>query len=358
MERDRIASRIRHAIRLGPGIAPLLGYAVLTAAMDVYTSDEAQSLSPLNLAAAAFTFTAITFIGWDVIKRGVSAVLLPWRTNLSDVIVLNASTATSWISLFYALKYLEPAIVNVAIGAIAPVMTILLGPILRKGSSVLTTEVWASIGICGFLSVLIWSSISGHSGVGRIGLSHAVLGITLMLIAGLATTVNVIYSKRLSDAQYGPRSILAARFYLIVAVSWSIIAVQGNDRLGVTVLPAIVIAVLGVGVPLYLIQLGVRHTEPITSNLVCTLSPLFAFVLQLPVQRISPSPLSFACIAGITVLVGLGTMGRVRQNRGQKVEPAGKRSSLRLGKEIPQVSLGQSKHQGRSPSPSPRTKEP
>lgn len=313
MERDKIASRVRHAIRFGPGIAPLLGYAALTAAIDVYTSDEAQSLSPLSLAAMAFTFTAITFIGWDLVKRGIPAVLLPWRTNLSDVITLNASTATSWISLFYALKYLEPAIVNVAIGAVGPVMTILLGPILRRGSSALTTEVWASLGICGFLSVLIWSSISGHSGVGRISLFHAVLGIILMLISGLAATVNIIYSKRLSDAQYSPRSILAARFYLIVAVSWSIIAVQGNGRVGVTVLPALVIAVLGVGVPLYLLQLGVRRTEPITSSLVCTLSPLFAFVLQLPVQRISPSPLSFACIAGITALVCLGTVDRVRQ---------------------------------------------
>lgn len=358
MERDKIASRIRPAIRLGPGIAPLLGYSVLTAAMDVYTSDEAQSLSPLGLAAMAFTFTAITFIGWDVFKRGVSAVLLPWRTNLSDVIMLNASTATSWITLFYALKYLEPAIVNVAIGAIAPVMTIVLGPILRKGSSALTTEVWASLGICGFLAVLIWSSISGHSGVGRIGLSHAVLGITLMLIAGLATTVNVIYSKRLSDAQYSPRSILAARFYLIVAVSWSIIAVQGNDRLGVTVLPGLVIAVLGVGVPLYLLQLGVRHTEPITSNLVCTLSPLFAFMLQLPVQRISPSPLSFACIAGITTLVCLGTVERIRQNKGQEVDPGRETKFTPIGKQIRQVSLGQNKHQDRSPSPSTRTKEP
>jgi drug/metabolite transporter (DMT)-like permease len=303
-------------------MVPLVAYAALTAAIDVYAGDELQTRNPLALAAVAFTLVALAFVGWTVIHRGLAATMRPWRTNPHDVIVLNISTAASWIAVFYALKYLEPAVVNVTIVAISPLMTVLLGPVLRKGSSVLSSEVWVSLGICGFLAALAWGSISGHTGVGKISLFHAVLGIVLMLISGLAATVNVIYSKRLSDANYSPQSILSVRFYLIVVISWSIIATQGQPEVNAILLPAIVVALFGVGIPLYLLQLGVKSTEPITATLVCTLSPLFAFIIQLPVRRITPSLLSFTCIVGITFLVGLGTVERARQGRTQKLEAA------------------------------------
>ncbi len=315
---SKIASNIRHSARFGPGIAPLLAYAALTAAIDVYAADEVQSLSPFSLAAATFTLTALAFIGWSVVSHKAAATLRPWRTNPADVIVLNISTATSWISLFYALKYLEPAVVNVTIVAVSPMMMVLIGPILRKGSTALRSEAWASLGICGFLAALAFGSLTGHSGVGKIGIYHTVLGISLMLISGLGATVNVIYSKKLSDANYSPQAILSVRFYLIVVLSWSIVAAQGNSRIGPIILPALVVAFFGVGLPLYFLQLGVKHTEPITASLVCTLSPLFAFVFQLPVRRISPSPLSLICIIGITAIVCLGTVARARQGKQQQ----------------------------------------
>jgi drug/metabolite transporter (DMT)-like permease len=322
MRSNKITSDIRRGARFGTGVVPLVAYAILSAATDVYAADELQSRSPLSLAAVAFTFVAIAFTGWNLISRGVAATVLPWRTNPADAIIINISTAASWISTLYALKYLEPAVVNVTVVAISPIMMVLLGPILRKGSLVLASEMWASLCIFGFLAALAWDSISGHSGVGKIDLFHAVLGIALMLISGLGATVNVIYSKRLSDAKYDPQSILSIRFYLIIVVSWSIIAAQGNPRLGAVVFPAIVVALIGIGIPLYLIQLGVKYTEPITASLICTFSPIFAFVLQLPVQRITPSPLSLTCIVGITALVFIGTVERARQSKKQKFTAA------------------------------------
>jgi hypothetical protein len=63
---------------------------------------------------------------------------------------------------------------------------------------------------------------------------------------------------------------------------------------------------------MYLLQVGVRHSEPITVALIANLSPLFALVLQLPDPRLRPSPVSFACIIAITACVVAGVVVRAR----------------------------------------------
>jgi len=47
--------------------------------------------------------------------------------------------------------------------------------------------------------------------------------------------------------------------------------------------------VIGVAIPLYLLQVGIKHTEPITAAIVPSLSPLVAYLPQLPVGRLRAS---------------------------------------------------------------------
>ncbi|MEU0839060.1 DMT family transporter [Streptomyces sp. NPDC005962] len=305
----------RHTNSLHQGVAPLVAFAALTALVDVYAGNRLQSLSPLSMAAVSFTLTAAFFVGLDVVRQGAAATFRPLTRQTADVIAINISTAVTWLSMLYALKYLEPAVVNVVGLAIGPVFTVLLNPYLRKESSVLRSETAVSVGITAVIAILVWGSVTGRTGVGSVGAADAFLGIGLTLLTGIGSTGNVIYSKRLSEAGLVPQSVLSVRFFLTIGVTWAMTAISDNPRLGEVFLPAAIVAVIGVGLPLYLLQVGIRHTEPITASLLCTLSPLFAFLLQLPDKRLDVSVLTLVSIIAITAFVGVGTLTRGRHDR-------------------------------------------
>ena len=305
----------RHTTSFRQGAVPLIAFAALTALVDVYAGNRLQSLSPLSMAAVSFTLTAAFFIGLDVVRQGAAATFRPLADHPADVVAINVSTAVTWLSMLYALTYLEPAVVNVVGLAIGPVFTVVLNPLLRKQSSVLRSETAVSLGITAVIAVLVWGSVTGRTGVGSVGAADAFLGIGLTLLTGIGSTAHVISSKRLSGAGLVPQSVVSVRFFLTIAVTWGMTAISDDPQLGEVFLPAAIIAVIGVGLPLYLIQVGIRHTEPITASLLCTLSPFFAFLLQLPDRRLDTSVLTLVSIIAITAFVGVGTIARGRHDR-------------------------------------------
>jgi drug/metabolite transporter (DMT)-like permease len=191
-------------------------------------------------------------------------------------------------------------------------LTVLLSPLLRRRGAVLGTEIGVSIVIFALIGVLMWGSATGLSGVRGLGPGRAALGLTLAVVCGLGCAGNVIYSKRLSDDGLTPLSALAMRYYLTIGVCWALVAISDNPRVGAALLPAAVVAVLGVALPNYLGQVGIKHVEPITASLLDTLSPVCAFCLQLLDGRLRPSGLTLAGILGITIMVGLGMFARSR----------------------------------------------
>ncbi|WP_437606709.1 DMT family transporter [Sorangium sp. So ce834] len=296
-------------------MTPLLLFAAFSAALEIYAGNRLQALSPILVAAISFTLVAALFLGGLIARRGAAAACLPLRTRRRDVAAINLSTAASWLSMLVALKHLEPAVVNVVSLAIGPALTVLLGALLRRRGSVLVTEMVASLGICAFIALLVWGTFTGRSGVGHVGAGNAAIGVLLTLTCGLASTISVIYSKRLSDAGQSPESVLAIRFFLTIAVTWTIAGTSEMASLAAALLPATVITGIGVALPLYLIQLGIEHTEPITASLITSLSPLVAFLLQLLDRRLQPSVLTLAGVVGITSLVAAAAMARGRHGR-------------------------------------------
>lgn len=299
--------------RIGRGIVPTLAFAVLTAALDVYAGNRLQVLGPFSLAAVSFTLTAAFFFGLQAARHGVAATLAPWRTDRYDVAAINVTTAVTWLAMLFALSYLEPALVNVIGLALGPVLTVLMGPLLRRGSRVLAAEVVVSVGITALLCLLAWGSFTGRSAVGSLDSDEALIGAAAALVCGIGSTANIIYMKRLSDAGHTPQAVLAVRFVLIIAVAWVMTAVTERHEVAAAFLPGVVVAIAGVGLPIYLLQLGIKHTEPITTSLLLALSPLFAFLLQLPDGRLRPSALTLLGIFGIVALVAAGTVARSRE---------------------------------------------
>jgi drug/metabolite transporter (DMT)-like permease len=296
------------------GVLPLTGFAALTAALDVFAGNQLEQLRPATVAAVSFTLAAGFFLVFALLRDGVAATFRPLRELRRDVVMINVTTAATWLSMLFALRYLEPAVVNVVGIALGPVLTLAFNPLLRKGTAILRAEAWVAVGIGALIGLLVWGSFTGHSGLDRTP-GETLIGVALVLVTGVGSVTNVIYSKRLSDAALPPRRVLAVRFFLILAMTWALVAVDDAPGFGAAFGPSALIALLGVALPLYLLQVGIRRTEPITASILLTLSPLFAYVLQLADNRLTPSVLTLGCVAGIVALVCAGTVARLRHDR-------------------------------------------
>jgi drug/metabolite transporter (DMT)-like permease len=295
-------------------VVPLMGFAVSTAVLDVYAGNQLQTHDPVAVAAVSFTLVALFFLAFGAARGGISAALRPWRVSRHDVLAINLMTAVCWLATLYALKYLEPALVSVSVFTLEAVFTLPLSPLLRPGTTVLGTEIAVTVGSSALIGVLIWRSFTGDSAVGKIGTAAAAAGVALTVVSALSGTCTVIYAKRLSEAGHSTQSVLAVRFFAIVIAAWGILAVTGDQRFAATFGPSAILAVVGIGLPIYLFQVGVGHTEPITAELISSLSPVFVFAFQFFDPRLSPSPVTVAVIAGIIVLVVIGTVARHRHD--------------------------------------------
>jgi drug/metabolite transporter (DMT)-like permease len=296
------------------GVLPLTGFAALTAALDVFAGNQLEQLRPATVAAVSFSFAAVFFLAFALLRDGVAVTFRPLRELRGDVVMINVTTAATWLSMLFALRYLEPAVVNVVGIALGPVLTLAFNPLLRKGTTILRAEVLVSAGIGVLIGLLVWGSFTGHGGLDRTP-GETLAGIVLVLVTGVGSVANVIYSKRLSDAALPPRRVLAVRFFLILVLTWALVAIDDAPGIGASLGPSALIAALGVALPLYLLQVGIRRTEPITASILLTLSPLFAYLMQLADHRLTPSVLTLVCVAGIVALVGAGTIARLRHDR-------------------------------------------
>lgn len=306
-------SGTRQSATIRRGIVPLLIFAALTAAMDVYGSNRLQVVSPESLTAVSFTLTAVFFLVLELARNG-TAFLTMLRESRHDVIAINITTAVTWLATFYALRNLEPAVVNVVGLALGPVFILLTGAILRRGASVIAAEVVVALGICVFLSVLVWGSFTGETAVGDIGESTAAWGLVFSVVCAIGSAANITYMKRLSDRGRSPQEVLAVRFFLMIAIGWAMTATSSLEEVTAALVPGAVVAVIGIGLPIYVLQIGIRHTEPITTALIVSLSPIFAYFMQFLDGRLQPSSLTIVGIVGIVALATAGTLARARHD--------------------------------------------
>lgn len=221
----------------------------------------------------SFTLTAALFLG--VSGRGIGQ--MAW----GPLLLLNFGTALTFLSFFYALKLIEPAIVGaVEIG---------IGPLLAMGFTFLLSgdrpSRWRLV-VC--LGVLVGCGILAVAALHGTGFAtsatDAWMGLGASIAAGAGAVVITMASKSLVNKGWKFGAVLAHRFYVILPVSLLLTIAGENmatvDWNGTLVAALIAVSIVGVLAPLYLLQVGIGRCDPYTVMVSMAALPVMTFIIE------------------------------------------------------------------------------
>lgn len=291
----------------GRGIAYVSAFLVLANANAVFAGNLLQSMHPFTFLFWSFFAGALFFGTLLVARDGWRALRVP-RASAVPLLVLNGTTAFNWIGYFYALHFIEPAIVSAMMGGLGPLVTIALERVLRGRRFPRRVYVPAA-GVLLGAGMLAWGSLTGQSGLTGISVAASVTGLVASVVAGVSQALNTVATKQLGDRGWGATRIMTHRFHLLLAVAAVLalsgpgLSVGGASQAGLLA----VATVLGVIAPLWPLQRGIILSEPFTVAALLALAPLLTYLFQGFDARMEWSALSAAGCVVVAVFTVHGT---------------------------------------------------
>lgn len=276
------------------GILSLLLYNLLTAAKGVFLGSFLQIINPFIVLSLCFGLVTIVFTLINIIKgksKETVQALPILKKHWPLVLGLNISAVLGWGGYFYALKLIEPAIVFSFTCGSGPVITAIYYLIIGKKKQTNALEWISHAIICVILGLLVSISLLGLSAMGDISPTTVLFGTIASLICGLANVANTILTKDLNNAGLKPRQVIPTRFFLLILIGAFFVPSSYWHTLGKNeiFLSIFFIALIGVALPLFLVQVGIQKTNPITVALALASLPIFTLACQFFDHRLNAS---------------------------------------------------------------------
>ena len=282
----------------GVGFLASLAFTALASVRDVYFGGVFQSTSPLGVAVVAFTLCSLLFLPIALARSPESfrVLRLRWR----ELPGINVTTGLAWISFFYALRTIEPLLVQILFAGVGPLTVMWVDRYVAATPPTPLGQAERPIylGLLASLLLAAGVAVSGLSGAGPQPLGSAVLGIALATGAGVSISMSTVLCRRLNDAGVVPTALVSVRFVgaIVLAAALALCSRHelsmlwpGSD--GAVVLGAMLLLIV---FPIYVSQVGISRASPLTVRAVLALGPVVIFLLQLVEGRLSPSPYSLA----------------------------------------------------------------
>ncbi|MER2105998.1 MAG: EamA family transporter [Solibacillus sp.] len=280
------------------GVISLLLAAILTALSQVYYASKVQAVHPFLFTCVSYTIATIVFSGMAVGAK----VPYKWKSTLPIIVKLNIATILAFMGFYFALKYIEPAIVSSLEMGLGPLFVLLLA--LQQKQRVARGQFLIALGIFVACMLLVVNVFTGNSGMQTWNL-NSVIGIVASILCGLGAVYCTVYSKQLSAAGWTSAMILSKRFYGIMVLS----AIMTYDLLFTYLLEnlswIVIMTLFGVLLPMYFLQQGIKHCEVFLVMMSLCFIPVFTFFFQLFDARLVWSNTTFV---GVLLLLILGLL--------------------------------------------------
>ena len=300
-------------------------FVALASMRDVYLGGLLQRVNPLVVAVTAFSLCTLAFLAVAFVRdRAGLAALVRHRRRLGSV---NVTTALAWLSFFFALRAVEPALVQILFFGVGPLSVTWIDRFVVGTTPVTLTTAERRLHV-GLLIALVFAGAvvaGGLSGLGAQPPGRALTGIALAIGGGVSISVSTVLCRTLNDAGVGPTTLLALRFPGAVVLAATLAVVTPGDAF-VPVTPGILGGValasfLLIVLPNYVNQIGVALASPVTVRAVLAVGPVLVFALQLLEGRLSSSPATLAACLLYAVFAVAAAVARRRAIATRPTEP-------------------------------------
>jgi drug/metabolite transporter (DMT)-like permease len=279
--------------RTNIGLACLLLFVVGQAVRDTWLGHLFGKHGVFEIALVVFGTAGLLFMTLMLIGARPQLLLLARHYRL--VAAVNLTTAAAWLCYFGALSRIEPTAANLMFSGIAPLSVSVLAALGLRASELVPIgrserALHVCIGAC--LVLLCWTIASQHSSVDGLRPTRGITGLLLAAASGIVITAESILAKKMNERGISALAIVGVRFTLVALIA---LAVTLGGRNSLTSLSAGEIATLsGICVavlmlPIYLAQLGLQLTSPLTSGVVLSFGPAAVLALQASHGRTLPS---------------------------------------------------------------------
>lgn len=291
------------------GLGCLLAFAIAQAVRDTFLGNVFQSVSIFFVAILASGGSTVVFGVWAWHRDRGGVLALVGHTKL--LFALNATTAAAWIVYFFALKTLDPAIVNTLYTGIGPtaVLTLsALGMTMAKRTDTGRLELFGHFGVLASLAAIAAVAVLGHSGLTQQPVGIRAAAAVATAAGGVIIAVSHMIARRLSDLGIGSVALTGLRYSLTLAIA--IVAElafdQQHARPDAEALPLLVVTAFGlIVIPNFFLQLGVARTSPLTVNVMRALGPIFVFAAQQFDGRLHFSGATLGCIVAFAFFASI-----------------------------------------------------
>jgi drug/metabolite transporter (DMT)-like permease len=333
------------AVMLAPyGPLLVLLFTLSQAFRDVYFGSVFQHYDFFAILALAFTLSTVIFAAVTLIRAPGDFAKL--RGQSAAILAANVTTAAAWSCFFFALTYLDPAIVNTIHSAMGPLTLVVLGARgvkLAKPGAIGRVEYAGYAGIAASVAALWWIVIGGYSGLPTTHLAASITGLALLSVSGVSITVSLLYCKRLQDRGVGADAVTTARYGVLILLAGAFVLYNGRlggietaRQLGTLSLAATALIVL----PLYAFQLGIGRTAPLTAQVIRALGPVLVFALEQLDGRMRYSMPTLICILVYSASVIVSNIAHGWHDESQPARPS--KAAAKLTPCLPSVGRAES----------------
>lgn len=261
-------------------------------------------------------FQSVSFFLVAVLTFGVSTILfcsVVAATRPSDFrklasypikfIALNVTTALPWLSFFYGLTHLEPAVVATLYNGIGPITVLVLAALkyTDKAAHSSTAELLCYLGIAVVLAALAFITLTDRSGMSDTHFETQVVALVVVSLGGIMITVSHMIARQFNDCGVGSNAVMGTRFLATLAIA--IIAMMAFNE--TTEMPSpfelltlTLMAFVLITVPISMLQLGVAGASPLAVNAMRALGPVSVFAVQQFDGRLQFSGATLVCVVG------------------------------------------------------------
>lgn len=299
--------------REAAGFLVSVGFVCLAAVRDVYLGGLFQRVSPLLVAMMAFGLCTVVFL--PTALAGARESLAVLRRRPHDLFWVNVTSACAWLAFLYALRLLEPTLVQILYSGIGPLSVVwierhLVGAV--RGAPLTRAERSTYLGLLASLIFAGVVALSGLSGAEPVG--SAALGVLLAAGGGISISLSTMLCRRLNDAGVRPSALLSLRYPATALAAAALAALSPSGLPGTLTWADAVMAIasLLIIVPSYVNQVAISLASPLTVRVVLAIAPALIFFLQLIEGRLAASPYSLT--ATILYAVAAISAGVARQH--------------------------------------------